>query len=202
MDSGIYKIANKVTRDYYIGSSVDINKRFIRHKTDLKHNNHGNIYLQRIHNKYGIDNLSFEIIEYVGNKNNLIAREQYYFDILKPEYNLQKIAGSNLGYKPSAETRKKISKALKGRKGHPCSEKTKRKFSELYKGKKLSATHISNRTQAQSKPFRIISPQGKLIEGKNLHKFCRENNLDSSSMHKVMLGKYGYKSYKGWTKGE
>lgn len=44
-----------------------------------------------------------------------MVREQYYFDTLKPQYNIQKIAGgSSSGLILSAETKAKISKALKG----------------------------------------------------------------------------------------
>src|SRR4051812_25033562 len=48
--------------------------------------------------KYGRVNFSLEIIEYCSNK-DLIKREQYYLDLLKPEYNILKLAGSSYGYK-------------------------------------------------------------------------------------------------------
>jgi len=38
MNGDIYKIANIVTGDFYIGSSVNINKRFNRHENMLKNN--------------------------------------------------------------------------------------------------------------------------------------------------------------------
>ncbi len=74
MDSGIYKIANIVTGDFYIGSSINIDKRFSRHKSDLKKQKHCNQILQRTCNKYGFDNLQFEIVEHVEVKNKLIER--------------------------------------------------------------------------------------------------------------------------------
>jgi group I intron endonuclease len=39
----------------------------------------------------------------------LIEREQYYLDLLKPEYNICKIAGSTLGFKHSELTKAKMS---------------------------------------------------------------------------------------------
>jgi hypothetical protein len=48
--------------------------------------------------KYGRVNFSLEILEYCSNK-DLIKREQYYLDLLKPEYNILKLAGSSYGYK-------------------------------------------------------------------------------------------------------
>ena len=44
----------------------------------------------------------------------LLEREQHYLDLLKPTYNIAKIAGSTLGIPKSAETKDKISQALKG----------------------------------------------------------------------------------------
>ena len=69
--SGIYKIANKGTGDFYIGSAVNLNSRISIHKSTLKNNVHHNIILQRIYNKYGLDKLSFEVIEYINNKKDL-----------------------------------------------------------------------------------------------------------------------------------
>jgi hypothetical protein len=35
----------------------------------------------------------------------ILEREQYYLDLLKPEYNILKVAGSSLGFKHSEESR-------------------------------------------------------------------------------------------------
>jgi group I intron endonuclease len=48
----------------------------------------------------------------------LLSREQYYIDILSPEYNILKVAGSKLGYKHSEATKIKISISKTG-KNHP-----------------------------------------------------------------------------------
>lgn len=53
--------------------------------------------------KYGYSNFSLDVIEYCES-DKLISREQYYIDLLKPEYNILKIAGSRLGSKHSPET--------------------------------------------------------------------------------------------------
>jgi hypothetical protein len=57
--------------------------------------------------KYGYSNFMFEILEYCT-KDNVLEREQYYIDLLKPIYNIVKIAGSTLGYKHSNETKEKM----------------------------------------------------------------------------------------------
>ena len=43
--------------------------------------------------KYGYSNFSLEILEYCDPA-LAISREQYYIDLLKPIYNLAKVAGS------------------------------------------------------------------------------------------------------------
>jgi len=46
-------------------------------------------------------------LEYCDKKETLI-REQYYLDLLNPEYNILKKAGSPLGFKHSEETKDKL----------------------------------------------------------------------------------------------
>jgi len=111
--SGIYKIENKVNGKFYIGSAVDIHKRWREHRNGLKANRHVNTYLQRSFNKHGIDNFILSIIEVIIEKEILVKREQYWFDLLKPYnpkvgYNILPTAGSNLGHKHSDITIEKI----------------------------------------------------------------------------------------------
>ena len=47
---------------------------------------------------HGFENFTLEILEYCG-PSELLKREQYYLDILNPEYNILKTAGSRLGAK-------------------------------------------------------------------------------------------------------
>jgi len=112
--SGIYKIQSIVNGKIYVGSAVDFKKRKNLHWCSLKNKKHGNSYLQHHVNKYSIDDLFFHIIE-VCEKENLIVREQYYIDTLKPEFNLSPTAGNNLGVIFNAVVRKKISDSQKGK---------------------------------------------------------------------------------------
>lgn len=179
MDCGIYKIANILTNDLYIGSSVNISKRFHAHKSKLLSNKHENIHLQRAINKYGMDNFIFEIIEYVQNKNDLIPREQYYLDILHPKYNIRTVADSNIG----------ISK--------PKTKKWRENLSKSHSGKKHSEAHIKNFINSRSTDFVLKAPNGKIYKGKNISEFCKKHNLFSSAIYQVRLG--NRKSHKGWT---
>ena len=107
MTSGIYKIENILTKDCYIGSTINLKSRKFRHFKDLKNGNHHSIILQRAYNKYGEDNLKFIVLEKDLLKENLLQREQYYINTLSPLYNICRIAGSPLGIKHSAESNDK-----------------------------------------------------------------------------------------------
>lgn len=50
--------------------------------------------------------------------------------------------------------------------------------------------------------FTLVNPNGEIIKGKNLSKFCRENNLSCQNLGQIIKGRHF--SHKGWTqyKGE
>lgn len=117
---GIYKIENLVNSKIYVGSSINIYSRWYDHKITLKKNVHINKHLQRAHNKYGIDNFSFEVVEKCE-KEDLLIREQYWMDYYKSYskdngYNICSIAGSSIGRIVSDDTKLKLSLIQKNRK--------------------------------------------------------------------------------------
>lgn len=106
--SGVYKWTNQVNGKIYIGSSVDLSKRLrnyfnISYLTGFK----DIMIIYRALLAHGFDNFTLEILEHCK-PSELINREQYYIDLLKPEYNILKVAGSSLGVKRSLETVAKI----------------------------------------------------------------------------------------------
>ena len=82
--SGVYKITNKITGDFYIGSSKDIKRRWRDHRKLSQWKAHSNTRLYKDMFEFGLDNFTFEIIE---ETNSLKEREQYYIEQLKPSYN-------------------------------------------------------------------------------------------------------------------
>jgi group I intron endonuclease len=93
--TGIYKILNSNTGEFYIGStSVSFKKRFWNHKRLLESNKNPCIFLQNSYNKN--KKFIFSILE-ICEKEKCIEREQYYIDSLNPKYNICKIAGSSAG---------------------------------------------------------------------------------------------------------
>lgn len=115
MISGIYQIQCLETEKVYIGSAVNSKLRLRKHKEALRRNAHDNKYLQRAWNKYGESNFTFQVIEIVPCKEDLIPREQFWLDTKKSAnrkfgYNLCPTAGSLLGFKHSVESKLKVSK--------------------------------------------------------------------------------------------
>lgn len=111
MQSGIYIIRNIISGDFYIGSSINIKRRFYEHKTALTNNKHHSIILQRAWNKYGKDSFRFEELELIDNQ-HIICREQFYLDSLKPVYNICNIAGKGNTNKRSLEFIEKMKLGL------------------------------------------------------------------------------------------
>jgi group I intron endonuclease len=56
----------------------------------------------------GLNNFSLSILEYCE-LDKCIERENYYFQLLSPKYNILTVAGSSKGFTHSPETRKKMS---------------------------------------------------------------------------------------------
>lgn len=127
---GIYRIRNKVNDKCYYGSSKNIEKRWQRHKNELKNNNH-NPLLQRAWNKYGESNFVFEVIEECE-LSVLLQTEQKYLDLL-PEYNigLNASGGDNLSKNPNkVDIIEKITKAVRERIISMTDIERKEKFSK------------------------------------------------------------------------
>lgn len=97
--SGVYKIVCLLTGKMYIGSSVNINKRFKNHIWYLQKNKHSNEYLQNAWNKYGEQNFKFEIVEIIHDISKLLIREKWWLDKTKC---YKREIGFNISYNPLA----------------------------------------------------------------------------------------------------
>lgn len=112
--SGIYKWVNKTNGKCYIGSSVNLGSRlsnylsynYLLGRTNhIKCNSKSKIYSALI--SYGYNNFHLVILEYCD-RFDVIKKEQFYIDSLKPEYNILKVAGSSLGFRHSEQTKLKF----------------------------------------------------------------------------------------------
>ncbi len=117
--SGVYKWTNIITNESYIGSSSNISKRLnryfsINYLKDKTYRYNSRIYTAILENGY--NKFYIEILEYCD-VDIILNREQYYFDLLKPKYNIALKAGSLLGFKHSEETKLKF-KSRNNKTGH------------------------------------------------------------------------------------
>ena len=97
--AGVYRWTHLPSGNCYIGSSINLSGRFSQYyNIDYLANKHGKSHIRRslLYNGYSL--FSLEVLEYCAPE-KVIEREQYYLDLLKPEYNILKTAGSLLGYK-------------------------------------------------------------------------------------------------------
>jgi group I intron endonuclease len=108
--AGVYLFTNLTNGKSYVGSSVKLNRRFNKyynynHIADPDRN----MSIDKALLKYGYSNFQLEILEYCD-PSLIIKREQFYLDLLKPEYNILPKAYSSLGYKHLEKTLEKMRK--------------------------------------------------------------------------------------------
>ena len=97
---GIYKITNNINGKFYVGQSIDIQRRFLEHKTQKN----SRIILDKAIQKYGAENFSLEVLEKCS-KEQLNEKEQYWIlklNAIEKGYNLslggnQQSIGENNG---------------------------------------------------------------------------------------------------------
>lgn len=169
------------------------------HIHDLETNAHCNQYLQRATNKYGIENITIEPIEFCNDYSILKTREQYwidYYDSKNPKkgFNLVKMVEHNgtVGYKFTKKQRNNASKIV-----------SKRMENKLER-QKISNTvtqTVSKNPEAYGgnfipKEFILYSPNNEKVTIYNLSEFCRNNNLHYPTMLKAYYG--DIVEYKGW----
>lgn len=135
--SGVYRLTNLVNKKTYVGSSVDLRKRFhVYYSTARLSTSNMAIYKALL--KYGHSNFSLEILEYCE-PDKAISKEQKYIDLLNPPYNLNPIAGSTLGYKHSEEALAKLSANMTARMtGRTVSDETRANLSAAATGRVLT----------------------------------------------------------------
>jgi group I intron endonuclease len=142
--AGIYAICNSINGHCYVGSSAHLRSRQQQHFSQLRRGRHYNYHLQAAFQKYGEEAFVFCVLEPLEDKNLLEEREQFYIDLLHPEYNICPQAGSPQGKTLKQETKDKIRQSQKGRvppnKGKKQSEEVRlkkvgRKFSDVTRRK-------------------------------------------------------------------
>lgn len=145
---GIYKWINNINGNTYVGSGLNLAKRVgdYYNKNELERNPRP-IHAALL--KHGHDNFTLEILEYCK-PDELIKREQYYLDLVKPEYNILKNAYSLLGFKHSDETIARL-------KLRSISEEHKKILSSAHLGKEVSQ-EVRDKLSLATTNFRKNNP--------------------------------------------
>lgn len=172
-NSGIYIILNLITLDYYLGSSNNISKRLNAHKRELRLNKHHSTYLQRVFNKYGLENLDFKVFLNCE-QSDLLILEQFCIDFLKPRYNISKNAISPMkNRKHSLKTKRKMSKIHKGNK-YNLGKKHSLKSRKIRSEKRKQFRWSDGVKQKMSKTARRINSISR-IDRNNIRKKIQDN---------------------------
>lgn len=146
---GVYQIFNKINSKRYIGSSLNVSRRWSQHLHLLRNGKHHSKHLQNAWDKYGEKSFTFECIEYC-NPDELLALEHKYiidYKACNREYGYnttedvehiavlskedrQKISNSSKGRTWTEEQRQKFIKSRTGKKSKKSSETKKKQFRE------------------------------------------------------------------------
>jgi len=144
MAQGIYEIINLCDgrATSYVGSSMDIKRRWQDHEGRLRGGQHRNEHLQRAWDKYGEGAFSFCVLELIDDQACLLRREQHFLDRafrVGNTYNIAKDAtATRRGIMHTDEAKHKMSEAQKGKR---LSEEHCRKIGATLKGRQLSEEH-------------------------------------------------------------
>jgi len=151
---GIYAIRHVESGRCYVGSTVNIERRWKEHRTRIKNGTHPAKHLANAFKAYGLDSFEFVILEEccVSDESVRIERETHWMGLLQPAFNVAPVAGSVLGLKRSEEVRARMSVAQKGResklKGVPRSPEARAAISRGKKGKPRTREHQENLSKA------------------------------------------------------
>lgn len=170
---GVYKIMNIKNGKYYVGSSIDIEKRFGRHMRELVANEHHNIYLQRAWNKYGENSFEFSIIKECCSEGEARKLEQSYLDNhIKELYNisLASSGGDLISNNPNRDAIiAKMSKSLKIRYSNLSCEERKKIY-----GKRGESNGMYGRGHTQETRDKI----SKILRDKHLKGYRRGKTFE------------------------
>lgn len=138
MTSGIYEIVNIANGKNYVGSSINMKKRWSEHRSGLRNNKHHARVLQRAWTKYGEESFVFRPL-LICAEAMLVFYEQRALDVIKPEYNATLFAAS-----PATDSvvRGKIRAALIG---HRVSDETRAKQAAVKRGRKQTPEAVAAR---------------------------------------------------------
>ena len=161
--SGVYKITNTITGDFYIGSSKDVKKRWKDHKCKSRWNQYPDNPMYLDMQKYGTDKFEFEIFAEVEIE-QLKEAEQQFIEKMHPIYNSNRANGLDIERRKESqkeymkeyhksdkfkEYQKEYYKTEKGKESHRKSNKKYKNQLCCYNGETLTLNALSIRFKRQ-----------------------------------------------------
>ena len=151
--SGVYKITNTATGDFYIGSSKDVKHRWACHKCPsiLKKYPNNPLYLDM--KKYGVDKFDFQILE-EAEIDRLKEREQWFIENMKPTYNSNNANGWDVErYNEYQKSDKRKEYQKEYHKSDKYKEYHKEYFKKYNKSDKCKEYHKSDKYKEYHKEY-------------------------------------------------
>jgi group I intron endonuclease len=193
--SGVYRMNNLVTNDFYIGSSGNIYNRYYSHWNMLKDGDHPNSKIRNHALLHGRDSFDFQVLEYCD-KQLMYDREQYYYDTLRPTYNAWTNVRNGTGFKQSLESIEKSVSKRKGRKfGREFRDKLKEAWARRREmpGYKDSIKHLDKtgtKHTAESKLKMSLSGKGRVFTEEHKEKIRKSRlNTEWDSINNTWIKK-------------
>nr|YP_009059698.1 GIY-YIG endonuclease [Parasitella parasitica]AIO05748.1 GIY-YIG endonuclease [Parasitella parasitica] len=196
--SGIYILINRKNSSFYVGSSSNIARRMSSYSLFAYLNNpkNKNMVICKALLKYEHDSFALMILEYCD-ISELVQKEQYWIDVLSPDYNVLKYAYNSQGYKHtpesislmsklaslkvvSDETKEKISKSMIGENNHLYGKShTAEILAKIALSKSHSSVFLYNEYKELMCIFSSLTTLAKLINSNNksLQRYIESQDL-------------------------
>jgi group I intron endonuclease len=212
--SGVCQIRCVSNGKIYVGSSVDVRGRWLRHRFELNRGTHGNCYLQKAWNRQGEAGFDIVILE-LAEPADLLKVEQKWIDQTrcadrKIGFNISPIAGS------TGSLHAQIWKGFIDPDGREITIFNLHEFCRRHrldpasmqrlasgKSKLKSYKGWTHKNSVRQRDYvktydGFIAPDGRRVGPiTNLAAFCREHGLDKTHMLAVIRGRIC--SHRGWT---
>lgn len=140
--SAVYKIVNTVTGDFYVGSSVDVKRRWASHRWSSKWEQCPNNPMYQDFQKYGLNKFRFQILAPVMPE-HLKQVEQEFIEMLNPTYNNANAKGFDV--ERQKERHRRYSRSDKGKKTRRKAQKKYKSQLCSYNGEELTLSALETR---------------------------------------------------------
>jgi group I intron endonuclease len=212
--SGIYQISCITTGKIYVGSAVNLWRRWQQHRSRLRIGKHANAHLQAAWDKYGEEQFAFAILEFVDVTYLLQAEQEWMVSTCCTD----KTVGFNIA--DTAASPGGVTRLIWEGFIDPSGKETTivglqdfcdrhqldyRSMHRLYVGKSKLKSYRgwTHKNSVRQRDFikthhGFVTPEGNEVGPiANLAEFCRQHGLDDTHMLAVARGKIC--SHRGWT---